>query len=756
MTGAGAGAAAPPASPRRALVPLGAVLALGLAVRLLPAGTFFRADGVLLAADGDTAYHALRAERIAQDWPHVPWVDPWMNWPAGARIPWPPLLDELVATGAVVTGPPSPEHVAVVAALLPVLLGLGVILLTALVGRALLGSGPWWDAALLVALLPAAVRQGFVGRADHHVLEVLLLLAALLAYGAALRRERPGWGLAGGLGGALALAFWSWPGSALDLALLAGHVGLLHLVAPGAATSGRAAAALARGALVAAGLLAVSIGLLGPPGALLEFGLTPISGLSVGLCLVTAAGAALVGAAGARWPAAGPAARSGQLALAMAPALAWLAISPLNAGLLHGLAAVGASSAWYATIGEFWPLLGSGRQPLTRELLLAAFAFGLTPLALVAVAGPLRRAWAREPARRASLALLVTWLGATALLAILRRRFEGYAVVPLALASAWALRAWLERLAASRPAWAGRALVVQLAGLGLVALPGLPVSLSGAVGELPAGAEEKVPLLRRLRGVPALPGREGVLAPWSEGHEIQWLARKPVVSTPFGTDIDPASVLDQVGFYLSPDGEAAEALLRRRRIGFLLLDSPVREIATMAPFAPGAPVLALEERSLAQGATYAMRPEFFDLVVPRLYFFDGQAQGRAGPALGGFRLLDESGTTVRVMQLEAQAYKLFGVVEGARLAVRGVAPGAAVVAAVSVRTAVGREFLWQTGARADAAGTAVLRVPYATGPNGTSLATRYRVGDRSHAVEVTVGEAAVTGGAGVAVALDRP
>src|SRR5512147_859319 len=84
---------------------LGLVTADGRAVRLLPWARVFTADGVLLMADGDKYYHALRAERLAADWPHVPWFDPWMNYPDGAEIPWPPLLDQGIATASVLTGP---------------------------------------------------------------------------------------------------------------------------------------------------------------------------------------------------------------------------------------------------------------------------------------------------------------------------------------------------------------------------------------------------------------------------------------------------------------------------------------------------------------------------------------------------------------------------------------------------------------------------------------------------------------------------
>jgi len=740
---------APGAQSRSALA-LAAVLVLALAVRYLSYGRIFGPEGVLLAADGDTYYHALRAERIALDWPHVPWFDPGMNHPYGAEIPWPPLLDQLVATVAVATGPATPEHVAGVAALLPPLLGLAVVVLVAALGAALLGGSPWWEAALLVALLPAAVRQSFVGRPDHHVLEVLLSATAFLAYAVALRRERTGWALPALLGGTLALSFWNWSGSALYPLVLAVHVAALHLVAPaGDPAPARAASALARGGLVAALALVASVALLGPPGALASARLTPISGLSAAICAATAGGAALVGAARRLDAGAGGLRRAGHLALAalLPAALALVAPSGLRTGLAHGLTALSASSPWYATIREFWPLVLSGRQPWTTEVLLALFALGLTPLALPFAVRPFLRAWRASPEGRPALLFLLVWTALAIGLVLARRRFEGYAILPLAIGAAWAAReiaaSLAPRLGTSRLARPTVTLALLLA----VAAPGLPVTLTGSVAELPAGAADKVPLLGWLRGVPSAPGREGVLAAWSEGHEIQWLARKPVVSTPFGTDIDPRSLGDQAAFYAIRDPEAAASLLVRRRVGFVLLSNPVNEIATVAAFAPGAPAYAFEERDPVTGSRYALRPELFDLVVSRLWFFDGASRAGKAPGLAGYRLLAESRTPVEVLGHRAQAYKLFGVVEGALLRVRGARPGATVSATVAVETIADRGFLWTGRAVAGADGTAALRVPYASGTNGTSLASACRVEDGVRQRIVTLGEAQVAGGA---------
>lgn len=727
-------------------------------MRLLPWPQVFTPDGVLLMADGDAYYHALRAERIAQDWPHVPWTDPGMNFPLGAAIPWPPLLDQVIATAAVVAGAPTPDHVAGVAALIPPIAGTLLVAVTAVLAFLLLGGPTWWDAALLVALLPAAVRQSFVGRPDHHVLEALVSALAYIAYLSGLHPGRRGGGLMLALGAALALSFWNWSGSALYLLVLAAHVAVLHIVAPpGDPAPGRAAGLLAGGAAIAAVLLAGSIALWGPPGALGSGSLTPITGLSVAVCAGTALGAAVILAARLLAPALSLAGRVATLVAAAAvPALLVLVLpSGLRRGLEHGLVALGASSAWYESIGEFWPLLGSGRQPLSFELQIAAIAYGFAPLLLPVAAWLIARAWRTSPERRAQLTFLVTWGGGTIAIAVLRRRFEGYAVLPLAIVAAWVVRdgaAWARGKWESASRWLVLARPLALL---LLAAPGIPVVATGSVAELPALASDRFPMLRYLRTIPAIPGREGVLASWSDGHEIQWIARKPVLATPFGTDIDPASIADEAAFRLESDPAVAEELLRRRQIGFVIVENPARAVATLRPFAPEKPERAVEEKSSEFGSRYAFHPEFFDLVGSRLWFFDGGSRDGLSPGLAGYRLLAENQTPNAVLGYRAQAHKLFGVVPGATLVVRGADPGADVVALVPLRSNVGRDFVWATRAPADVAGVARLRVPYATGPNGTVMAGSYAVQVAGKGrVEVPVTEAQVTLGETVEVVID--
>lgn len=734
---------------RRAALALGAVLAVALVARVLPYSTVFTPDGVLLTSDGDTYYHALRAERIGRDWPRVSWRDAGMNHPYGAEVPWPPLFDELIATAALATGDASPQHVAAVAAVLPVVLGLGVVAVTAWLAALLVG-GTGWEAALLMALLLAAVRQSFVGHADHHVLETLLYGLAFVGLSSGLRGRRA-WSPAVLLGVALTLAFWNWPGSAMYLLVLGACVATMHvLLPPGDGEVEAAAATLARGALIACGLLAATIPLLGPPGAIEDVKLTPITGLSIALTAMTAGGASVVALARRLQPAAHLPYRLAHLAgAASLPLLATIAAPPaMRAGIVHGAMAVNAGNAWYRSIGQFWPVAFSGAEPWSDELLHTAYAFGLTPLLLLGAVASLARWRPATGSRKGPLVLVVAWAAFALLLAVLRRRFEAYAVLPLALVGAWTVRGLADRLGHHGP----RASLLAAVGLVVVAAPSLPVVVTASEAQLPWGAADKLPLLSWLRTQKVMPAREGVLAFWSDGHEIQWFARRPVVSTPFGSDLDARSLAGEVAFITEPDPDAARAVLDARRIGFLLLTNPVSEVATIGQLDPRRRAWAIEERGLSTGRRYALYQEFFDLVVSRLYFFDGGSRSRA-PGLSDYRLLGESPTLDDVLGLRSSRYKLFGVASGAVVRVGGLPPGSSLRCATRVATNVGRTFDWASWGNADSSGTAACRVPYATGSNGLVRAEPYVLTTARGGMSVAVPEDAVLDGRVLSVQL---
>jgi hypothetical protein len=118
-------------------------------------------------------------------------------------------------------------------------------------------------------------------------------------------------------------------------------------------------------------------------------------------------------------------------------------------------------------------------------------------------------------------------------------------------------------------------------------------------------------------------------------------------------------------------------------------------------------------------------------------------------------LLSESPATVEVMQFRVARYKLFGVVPGATLHIRGAAPGSEVSATVPIETNIGRAFLWTTRGVAGPSGDAAIRVPYVSGRNGMVLAGRYAVSDGKRKREFSVSEPQVVRGETISVDLSR-
>ncbi|HSM94372.1 MAG TPA: hypothetical protein VLT47_15970, partial [Anaeromyxobacteraceae bacterium] len=279
----------------RAGAPFVLVLALAAGLRFVGAG--LASDGARLRprfdGDGDVLYHAARARRLAMTGDPL-WFDPALDPPLGARVLSPPLLEAIIAgaASAATAGAPTDAGVDAASALVPVALGVLAVGAVAALGALLLGPGHGLLAAFGLAISWSAIFYSMVGRSDQHALEQLVFLAVLLAAAWAVdcprgRGRRPRALL---LGLALAVSAWAWQGSALTLLVLSLAAAVDHLLGGAREPEGRRlAAVLAEGGLAGALLLALSIGLLGPPGALRSGAVEGVSALAVATC----AGAAL-------------------------------------------------------------------------------------------------------------------------------------------------------------------------------------------------------------------------------------------------------------------------------------------------------------------------------------------------------------------------------------------------------------------------------------------------------------------------------
>lgn len=734
----------------RSWAALAAVLVAAALVLAAPARVVWGGDRVRLLVDTDPHYHVLRAERMLRGPSGSTWWDPSLDWPHGAPVPWPPLFDAVLAAAAWLSGADTRDEVARAAAVVPALLGLLSIALAAAFARAVGGAGAARAAAAVLALLPAHAALAVVGRVDQHVAEVLLATGVALAFVRGLRAESPSPGAAVALGGAIALSFWVWMGSTLCLVAPAATISVARLA--GLDAVARAGArTLGTGAALAAAALAVSIPALGPPGALGRTSVLSISGLHVAILAGLAGFAALVAWRARR--AARPAARAAEVALALAvPAALLLGAWPaLREGVRGGLVALAAANPWYSDIREFRPLLLSGVVPLAREVAEVAGTLGLVPAAALLAVPAGRDLWRAAPGARPAVLHLGVWAVTTLALALGRIRFAGYVSVPLAVCAAvgasWAGARIADRLARPPAApWLAAAMLL--------------ASLSPAATALwsVAGGRVRVPdawieASTALRSLPSPgDGRDGVAGPWSLGHLVQFYADRPVLATPFGTEAGPRALPDWARFLFATDEAEAEAVLLARRVGNLVLRNPSHEVVGLRGFAPpSAPPALHVTRHPWRGEVVAATPRFTELVASRLYFADGGSA--SGAAIEGFRLVWESATTAPRHPLLEERLKIYELVAGAELRVAGASPGAIATARVDVATSTGRRFRWSTLRRVAADGTASFRVPYATGPNGSVVASACEVAAGGARAAAILPDAAVESGAPVELRL---
>ncbi|HSN15833.1 MAG TPA: STT3 domain-containing protein [Anaeromyxobacteraceae bacterium] len=708
-------------------------MALAIGVRLLPWSQVFTPLGVRFGPDGDAYYHALRARVLAQEH-RVLWRDPGLSFPVGADVPWPPLFDLLVAAPAWLLGGAVPSNATVerVAAVLPVVLAALGVLVAILLGREVLGRRGAVVAGLLLAVAPVHVAYTGVGRPDHHVLEVLLLTALLALYAAALRRpSRSRWWWALLFAALLTASFWSWVGSTLYVVLLGALVFAAHVFA-GRDAGVSAVRVVGRAAVIAGLLTGATVALFGPPGALATVSLGGLSALPV---LASGALAAWCGAlfvASRRRPGAGPGRRAteGLLASVAVAAVALMAVPPLRAAVGHGLRAAGHSGEW-GFILETRSLLGGTRG--LGEAASAVFTnFGMLPLLAVAGIAELARWW-RDPERR-PVAVFVATLGLVFVaLAAHMSRFGYYAAVPLSIYGAMGLAAIARGGSRSGGrAGAASALVAALVGMAST-LPGIRAATVPSA-RLEGVVRAVAPLASGM-----LPADGALLVRWDAGHHARYFSGRPVVASPFGADIGREAMADAAAFFLAEDPAAALGILARRGVRWVVVDDPASAALEAFAFAGGSSPPVTRAHDPVRGDYIHCEPSFDRLVAARLFYEAGSATPTNPSPLGGYRLVAEVGTRGRPIT------RLFEVVKGAEVRVRGARPSGTVAATVTVATPI-EQFTWQAAALADAAGEAVLRLPLVTGSNGATVAGSYLATDGSKRAVFPVTEAQVRGG----------
>ena len=503
---------------RRILI---AVIVLGFALRLSVWPRVFQGGRVYL--DGpDGYYHLRRAAMTLQHWPVVPQFDPGINYPAGGTISWPPLFDGLLATLALPFR--TDRALEVIGAFLPPLLGALQLIVLYMLVHSLRSRRAALVAVAIAAILPAVVRYTLLGNLDHDPFFSLCLLISLLG----IARENAPLVAAG-----FAFGILGWTGAVVQIVIVTLVTLALWRKEP--------ARALALGAAVAAIMVLPFV--LGSAWRSATF--EGLSWLHVGVLVAAAFVGSLI---------------SRLRGLAVVSAIALLVLAPICIRpLIAGTRYAAGDAPILAMVAEAQPLL---RLFGTFDVTPMLIRFGLLPFFAIGLA--VVRLRNRENPGPRDLLFVAPWLIVTFTLALLHSRFSFDAGLALAAFAGLVFDS-------VRPAILAIALLPILpAYVPLPALEGFNFYLRpNALRDYQMDA-----ICTWLRARP--PG--AVLAPWSFGHWIVWIAKKPVVIGPM-LSVGQSEFSEGLRFFFIEDPNEALRFARSHGVRYVIVTPEISSIA---------------------------------------------------------------------------------------------------------------------------------------------------------------------------------
>lgn len=707
-------------------------------VRALPAAHTL-SQGEVFFRGPDAYYHMRRIVYTIQNFPDLLVFDPYVQFPHGARPIWSPLFDWVSAALLYpFAGGGDWLLVEQAAAWIPPLLGGITVVAAWTVARRLFNERAAFSAGALLCVLGGHFTYSRVGALDHHVavslVATLLLGATLAALGSASGRRALRHSAIVGIW--IAVSLLVWPGSLLYTALTLVALVVVALAASDAAQ----AAARWRALAVASGCAALLVAPFcfgnewrhyGPMSPVVLTGFQP-------WFLGTLAAIGLGAAQASERPsfATRPFARAG-VAAGIGVALLGTSLL-LSSNLVEGLgeawrwlskseefqASVIESQGLFVVNGKFSTFMAN------RQLSYLVYAFPVLWSVLLVDA--------RRRERRAPIFFLLAWSALLFAVTLLQKRFLDTFTVAFAIVTAAGIQSVWHRLNLTSRDTLGRlatlAVAICLFPLAMNYLPHIEI-IGQRFAEDPLQLHPFTVAQRRLvhasRWMRAFtPHTRGwydtsqqpeyaVLAPWSEGHVIQYVARRPTIVDNFGDDVGEENYRRERRFWSSPvhvatatvdDLGARYVLLRARQ--------PVHSL-----FPPGSIYRTLLARD---GSSLELL---------------GGGQVRAADR---FRLVFESRP---IGKYRAPYIKIFEVVKGARLRGR-TRPGAVVNLSLPVTTNRARHFVYhdQVVSNEDGWFEFVVSYPNRDGPTWLDVAPAYTLTCNGGRVEAHVPEDRVHGG----------
>jgi len=166
-------------------------IAIAVAIRMIPAGSLI-IDGQVRFLSTDPWFVMRQVEQVIHNFPGYAWFDPMTAYPSGKNVAWGPLFPVTVAAFCILFGATAQPQMGMMASVIPVVLGAAMVPVMYLTGRVLRDTWTGLIAAGLIAVVAGEFTwRSFFGYVDHHSMEVLLSTIFVLCYLALLRY--PGW-----------------------------------------------------------------------------------------------------------------------------------------------------------------------------------------------------------------------------------------------------------------------------------------------------------------------------------------------------------------------------------------------------------------------------------------------------------------------------------------------------------------------------------------------------------------------------------
>lgn len=199
------------------------ILLIGFKVRLFTFSQVFE-QGRIVFLEADPYYHMWRVFSFIDTFPGTFFFDPFINYPYGAVVGWPPLSDQIIALISLIAGfgNPGTYLIETTGAFMPVILGIFSIISVYYIAKEIFNERVGLYSSLLLAVMPAHAQISFVGFVDHHIAEVLISVLAYLFFIRSLKNNSYKFSILSGI--MIGLSFLTWIGAPIFIGIILSYI----------------------------------------------------------------------------------------------------------------------------------------------------------------------------------------------------------------------------------------------------------------------------------------------------------------------------------------------------------------------------------------------------------------------------------------------------------------------------------------------------------------------------------------------------